>query len=122
MDGPYIAIQDWIFIRGDAYGPLLLPITKGGTIQWRRMSSQAVYNILQTLSIKAGIERFTPNDLRRTLITHLIASGIDIRTVSSIVGHSEVQTTAAYVQQLENVEQDLAAKTYFPYKQHCKTR
>jgi integrase len=40
--GSWAAIDDWLRIRGDAPGPLLLPITKGGRVVLRRMTDQAL--------------------------------------------------------------------------------
>lgn len=48
---------------------------------------------------KAGIKDFKFHDLRRTVGTWLLTSGVDIRTVQSILAHSDVRTTERYLAQ-----------------------
>jgi len=46
-----------------------------------------------TIMAKAEIKNCTPHDLRRTFGTQLLLSGIDIFTVSKLLGHESVKTT-----------------------------
>lgn len=46
---------------------------------------------------RAGIEDFHFHDLRRTVGTWLLTSGVDIRTVQNILAHSDVRTTERYL-------------------------
>lgn len=46
---------------------------------------------------KAGIEDFHFHDLRRTVGTWLLSSGVDIRTIQNILAHSDVSTTERYL-------------------------
>ena len=46
---------------------------------------------------KAGIEDFKFHDLRRTVGTWLLNSGVDIRTLQSLLDHSDVKTTERYL-------------------------
>lgn len=39
----------------------------------------------------------TPHVLRHGYATHMIASGVDIRTVGELMGHTSIETTAGYV-------------------------
>lgn len=76
--------------------PLFLPLKKNGKLTVRRMTSQAFYLIIRQRSIDAGIDEISPHDFRRTLISTLLEKGADISIVSTLVGHSKVERTAAY--------------------------
>jgi len=43
-----------------------------------------------------GVERFTSHDLRRTCASTLLERGVDVATVSRILGHTNMNTTRAY--------------------------
>ena len=71
-----ITPDDYVFCNRD--GGFLIPSN----------INKAFYSITE----KAGIKcRF--HDLRHTSITHLISSGVDVKTISSRVGHSSVSMT-----------------------------
>ena len=92
-NGVLEAVRDWIAVRGDAPGPLLLPVRKGGTVEHRRMSTQAVYDRLRSLAKRAGVLDFTPHDLRRTAGSEMLDAGADLSVVADILGHSSVDVT-----------------------------
>ncbi len=43
-----------------------------------------------------GIEKFRFHDLRHTFATRLIQAGVDIYTVSKLLGHKDIETTTRY--------------------------
>lgn len=89
-------IENWLSVRGRKPGALLCPILKSGNIQNRHMSSEAVLLILKKRSAEAGIEYFSPHDLRRTFCSDLLDAGVDIVTVQKLVGHASPLTTSKY--------------------------
>lgn len=52
----------------------------------------------------AGIEDAKVNDLRNTFIAHQLKTGVDVVTVSRVVGHKRLSTTERYLQFVERKE------------------
>jgi len=50
----------------------------------------------KTVCRKAGIKNFRIHDLRHTAATKMIEAGVDLVTVSKILGHSSIQMTMRY--------------------------
>lgn len=90
-------ITAWVSIRGHAAGPLFCPVSKSGIIHaGRPVTAQAVYNALTKRADHAGLESFSPHDLRRTYAGNALTAGVDIATVARQMGHASVTTTARY--------------------------
>lgn len=109
------AVEAWLEARGNAPGPLLCPIRKNGTIELRRMTAQAVLLVLQRLACKAHIPAFSPHDLRRSFISHLLDAGADIATVQKLAGHAQVTTTARYDRRGEEAKRGAVELLHVPY-------
>ncbi len=88
------AMTTWLVVRGDRPGALFTRTT--GRVLYQRLTSQSVYNMLQTRCRRCGIRPFAPHSLRRTVIGDLLSNGVDISTVSRMMGHASVVTTARY--------------------------
>ena len=59
------ALDRWIRVRGREPGPLFNPVNKGGRIETRRLSEQAIYIACQKRAHAAGLPPTSPEDLRR---------------------------------------------------------
>ena len=114
-NGAVRAMGDWLAIRGGDPGPLLLPINKGGHLQPRRMTNQAVYNALAKRAELAGVSDITPHDLRRTFISDLLDAGEDLSIVAGMAGHESVITTQRYDRRPEAARAKAATKLHLPY-------
>jgi site-specific recombinase XerD len=66
---------------------------KGGGVQ-----SQAVQRIVEKYAHQAGLEAVTPHTLRHSFGKQLLDSGVDLVTVSTLLGHERLETTAIYTQ------------------------
>ncbi len=62
-----LALERWLMRRGLSDGPLFNPINKGGRIEVRRLSEQAIYIACHKRSAEAGLPPVSPEDLRRSL-------------------------------------------------------
>lgn len=115
-NGAADALNDWLSIRGLDDGPLFVPINKGGKLLLKPMTTQAIYNMLYKRAQEAGIKNFSPHDLRRTFIAHLLEAGVDIATVSKMAGHANIQTTARYDRRPEEEKKKAAELLHVPYR------
>ena len=113
--GAALALADWLGIRGDAAGPLFWAIGKGGDLRPGRLSSQAVYVLCRKRGNAAGLDTFTPHDLRRTFVGDLLDAGADIATVQKMAGHASPTTTARYDRRPEATKRDAARLLTMPY-------
>ncbi len=91
-----VYVARWLQVRGLRPGALLCPIRKGGRIEYRCMSGQNVFLIVQKRVEEAGLEKLTPQDFRRTFCSDLFEAGVDAVMIQQLVGHASLQTTAKY--------------------------
>ncbi len=70
--------------------PLLFLGTGG-----RRLTRQRVWQLVGKASLAAG-RHASPHMLRHSCATHMVENGADLRTVQTILGHSDISTTQIY--------------------------
>jgi len=70
--------------------PLLFLGTGG-----RRLTRQRVWQLVGKASLASG-RHASPHMLRHSCATHMVENGADLRTVQTILGHSDISTTQIY--------------------------
>ena len=113
--GTLRAMASWLDLRGFDEGPLFCHVLKNGVIRLQYVSPQLIYRVVLKRHTEAGVETFTPHDLRRSHISDLLDEGVDLATVSRQVGHSSVQTTARYDRRTERALKDAAERVDVPF-------
>ncbi len=116
VNGAADALTDWLSIRGERSGALLFPIRKGGHIHSGRLTTQAIWHILQERAHKAGVKDLSPHDFRRTFVGDLLDAGADIATVQKLAGHANVTTTARYDRRPEDAKRKAVELLHIPYR------
>ncbi len=60
-------------------------------------TANTLQQLFKRLYLKAGIQGAKSHSGRRTFATRLIEKGFDIKSVSVLMGHANIQTTARYI-------------------------
>ncbi len=70
--------------------------------QWkRRMTTQAVRDLVSKYTGNIQGKHITPHKLRASAATNLAASGVSIQAIAKVLGHENIQTTRRYVEVLD---------------------
>jgi integrase/recombinase XerD len=77
-------------LAGQRSSPLVF-IARGA----RRLTRQRVWQMVRAAS-QAGGRPASPHMLRHSCATHMVENGADLRTVQTILGHSDISTTQVY--------------------------
>ena len=86
-------IRAWLSVRPDGPAKTLMTHAEAA----KQLTTQAVFVVLAKRAKLAGLKKsFSSHDFRRTFISKLLDSGIDLKTTSTLVGHADVNTTARY--------------------------
>jgi integrase/recombinase XerD len=92
---PIQLLQDWKAICAERVY-VFCGVRKGDHLDGDKpMSDQAVYNVIKVTSATVGVD-FAPHDARRTLLTHALAAGSNVRDMQFIAGHAKAETTLRY--------------------------
>jgi len=113
VNGASKALNDWLQVRTAGDGSLFYGL--GNRNDGRRLTTQAIYFMLQQRAERAGISSLSPHDFRRTFVGDLLDAGADISTVQKMAGHANVTTTARYDRRDDKAKLRAAELLHVPY-------
>lgn len=90
-------------VEGAGAGLILRSVGRGGEIG-QSLTDVSIFRIVRRLGEQIGRPELAPHDLRRTFAENLRRDGVDIVTISTLLGHESVETTMRYL----NLQVDLS--------------
>lgn len=94
-------VDEYLGARGDSLTPLFISYSRNVTPDtsgdYRRLTARSIQRMLSQYARIAGITKHvSPHTMRHSYATDLLMNGADIRSVQSMLGHSNISTTQVY--------------------------
>lgn len=94
-------VDEYLAVRTDTLAPLFLNYSRNSVADmsgdYRRLTSRSIQRMITKYAKLAGITKHvSPHTMRHSFATDLLMNGADIRSVQSMLGHSNISTTQVY--------------------------
>lgn len=94
-------VDHYLYARKDTLPPLFISYSKNvessNSGDYRRLTARSVQRMVSKYAKLAGITKHvSPHTMRHSFATDLLMNGADIRSVQSMLGHSNISTTQVY--------------------------
>lgn len=94
--------------------PVFMTLAKHGPYEQQPLTPKAVDCVVRQTAKKALLKKRTsPHTLRHTFATALLDSGVDLRTVQDLLGHSHIRTTECYLHSNDDKKVEAIEKLQF---------
>lgn len=95
------AVDSYLAKRTDTLVPLFLNYSRNSATStdgsFRRLTPRSIQRMVEKYAKLAGITKHvSPHTMRHSFATDLLMNGADIRSVQSMLGHSNISTTQVY--------------------------
>lgn len=111
-------MEVYLALRGEWEGVVFVRSTPGRpphTLTRRPLGYAGVGWVVKQRYQAAGLDPITPHDFRRTFASNLLDCGVDLSTVSKLMGHSSVETTALYDRRGERAGREAVKRRGLPF-------
>lgn len=94
-------VEAYLAARSDSLAPLFLNYSRNNIADssgdYRRLTPRSIQRLISKYAKLAGITKHvSPHTMRHSFATDLLMNGADIRSVQSMLGHSNISTTQVY--------------------------
>lgn len=94
-------LEEYLSQRADSLPPLFISYSRNSLSDnsgdYRRLTARSIQRMLQRYARLSGITKHvSPHTMRHSYATDLLMNGADIRSVQSMLGHSNISTTQVY--------------------------
>lgn len=94
-------VETYLNARNDSLPPLFISYSRNATStmsgDYRRLTARSIQRIISHYARLAGITKHvSPHTMRHSYATDLLMNGADLRSVQSMLGHSNISTTQVY--------------------------
>jgi integrase len=90
-------VDHWTSSAGIVDGRVFRAINKMGKAWGDGMTAKVIWDVVRDAAHRAGIEKLSPHDLRRTCACLCYLAGGELDQIQFLLGHVSIQTTERYL-------------------------